>query len=178
MPNYFAALPVRVPPELLDAVKAGAPPALRWFHRDDLHFTLAFFGKEEPDRIPAIREVISRIPFRELVVTLGRLRLLPSRRRFTAIAFDLRDGRDEISQLIAAWRNPLLEAAGRPTDDRPAFPHLTIARPARKRPDFRPGEVVRWAHSLAVPQTPVAVGAPALFGWAPDRTVRQFRAIA
>ena len=42
--NYFAALPVRVPEGWMDSLKAGAPAALRWFHHDDLHLTLAFFG--------------------------------------------------------------------------------------------------------------------------------------
>ncbi|NNC90599.1 MAG: hypothetical protein HKN82_19250 [Akkermansiaceae bacterium] len=175
--NYFAALPVIVPAGWLPALRNGAPPGLRWFHPGDLHLTLAFFGREDPARLPALREVLEAIPFPGATVTLGTLRGLPSPRRLSALAFTLAEGRDEVAAVIGAWRGPLCAAAGVDPDSRPPLPHLTVARPARKDPAFRPRAVRDWMDSLPASGPPVQVLAPALFGWAPDRPRRQFRLI-
>lgn len=55
--NFFAAVPVEVPVAVLRAFREGAPDGLRWFHPDDLHVTLAFFGQENPDRVGVLQEV-------------------------------------------------------------------------------------------------------------------------
>ena len=62
-----------------------APPDLRWLHADDLHLTLAFFGKESPSRLSAVLEVLARIPFSGAEITLGPLRALPKPQRATAL---------------------------------------------------------------------------------------------
>lgn len=178
MGNCFAALPVRFPEPLFESIRAGAPPALRWFHPDDLHLTLAFLGPESPERLPAIQDALTRLPGAEFEITLGPLRLLPRDNRVTAISFAIERGRERAADFIAQWRPALLAAAGRPPDTRSAFPHLTIARPARKHPEFRPAHLRRWARSLTPPAHPLAVLPPALFGWSPDRPRRQFRIIA
>jgi len=175
--NYFACLPVRFPGDPWLALKSDAPEALRWFHPDDLHLTVAFFGRENPDRIPAVREVLAGVPCIGTTVTLGALRLLPRPRRFSALSFQIQAGHEEIAGLIAAWRGPLLEAAGRPPDVRPPLPHLTIARPARRHPDFRSGRIARWAAALTPPAAPISVQAPVLFGWSAERPRRQFRVL-
>ena len=61
--NYFVAFPARIPEESLLSIRTGAPEGLRWFHPDDLHLTLAFFGREDPARVPALREILALIPF-------------------------------------------------------------------------------------------------------------------
>lgn len=175
--NCFAALPVRIPSPLWDSFRAEAPEALRWFHRDDLHLTLSFLGPEDPERLPAIHQVLAQIPRGTFEITLGPLRLLPRTNRFSALSFEIAGGREAVADLIATWRNPLLAAAGRPPDERPPFPHLTIARPARNHPAFRPARIRRWARSLPATAQPLAVLEPLLFGWSPDRPRRQFRVI-
>ena len=175
--NYFAALPVHGGRPLLEAVRDGAPQGLRWFHPDDLHLTLAFFGRIIPDRIPALHEVLGQIPFGECAVTLGELQPLPHRRRFSVLAFELRHGRDDLAELIASWRGSLCAAAGVDPDPRPPRPHLSIARLHRRR--AHPPGILRWLDQLILPAgAPVRVSAPVLCGWSDQRPARQFRIIA
>ncbi len=175
--NYFAALPVRTPGAFLEALRGSAPPGLRWFHPDDLHLTLAFFGKEDPHRIPALLEIMARIAFDERAVTLGPLRALPRPRRFSALSFEVAAGAAEIENCIKTWRGPLLETARCPPDPRTPLPHLTVARPDRKHPACRPRAILDWLQSLEPPSDQVHVLPPALYGWSPERPRRQFRII-
>ncbi len=183
--NYFAAFPVADGARVFSAVKPGAPEGLRWFHPEDLHVTLAFFGANpEPDseddgveRIEAVREVLRQVEFPEdgMAIMLGELLLLPHRRRFSAISFAIANGGKELENLIGQWRGPLLEAAGCEPDTRPPLPHLTFARPDRKDEAFRPRKVIRWAAERKPPQVTITVQTPVLYGWSDRRPVRQFR---
>ena len=228
--NYFAALPVRVPDGFLDSLKRAAPDALRWFHPEDLHLTLAFFGREDPERIPACRgeagrrrallEVLKHIPFPPLTqcgaglqpanlpssgeaaesqcgagfkpadpspsgeaadsirAPLGPFVLLPNPRRFSALSFDLAESpaHNAITGLIAEYRPKLCEAAGIDPDTRPPYPHLTVARPDKKHPHFRPRLIAKWARALELPSDLAAIDVlpPALYTWHSERPVRQF----
>lgn len=173
--NYFVALPVRAP-DLVDQLKRDAPGGLRWFHPDDLHLTVAFFGREQPQRIPSIREVMTRIPPFAGPITLGPLVPLPRRRHFSVLSFELATGRTGIAQLIAAWRGALSETAGVRADSRPPYPHLTVARIERRHLHAQRGPILRWVESLVPPVNALEVLPPALYGWSPDRPVRQFEA--
>ncbi len=175
--NYFAALPAHVPHDVIDFVRADAPPDLRWMHPEDLHLTLAFFGHENPERHPAVGEVLARIPFTGAEVTLGPLLALPKAQRCTALAFALADGRDELAELIATWRGPLLEAAGCAPDDRPPLPHLTVARPPREHTRAGKEKLLKWAEQLRSPATSLRILPPALYGWSHQRHHRSFRVI-
>lgn len=172
--NYFAALPVTVADGFLARLQRDAPAALRWFHPDDLHLTLAFFGRHNAERIPDILEVLDAIDFPCVRATLGPLRALPHSRRFSALAFDLDEGRDEVATCIARWRGPLGEASGVIPDCRPPRPHLTIARPARKHPGFHPGTTLRWIRNCDPPDRTIRIAPPALYGWSDQRPQRQF----
>jgi 2'-5' RNA ligase len=175
--NYFAALPVRVPAGWLEAIREGAPAELRWFHRDDLHLTLAFLGREESGRVPQLLDILRQVPYRGGSAGAGRLLALPRRRRFSALAFELADGGDPVAGLIGEWRPRLLEAAGRPADRRPALPHLTVARPDRRHPAFRSREILAWLDRLRPPPGRLEILPPALYGWSDQRPLRQFRRV-
>jgi 2'-5' RNA ligase len=175
--NYFAALPVRVPGGWLEALRDGAPQALRWFHPDDLHLTLAFFGREREDRVPPVLDLLRKIPYSGSTANAGRLLALPSRRRFSALSFELLDGRDTVATLIGNWRNRLLVAAGCPADTRPPLPHLTIARPARRHPAFSKRTILDWLAGVGPPAAEIEILPAALFGWSDERPRRQFRLI-
>ena len=49
--NYFVAFPAEVEAGFLPGLKRDAPGGLRWFHRDDLHVTLAFLGRYDAGRV-------------------------------------------------------------------------------------------------------------------------------
>ena len=173
--NYFVAFPAKVPESVQQRVKRGAPEGLRWFHGDDLHVTLAFFGKEESERIPAIRGVLQEIAFAGSEFTLGRIIALPHLRRFSALSFEIAEGREEIAHLMEMWRAPLAAAAGVPPENRRPLPHVTVARPVRKDPRFRAKEVLAWANGFPPPEEKVELLRPMLFVWAADRATRQFQ---
>lgn len=172
--NYFAALPARLPSPLLDGLRRGAPGGLRWFHPEDLHVTIAFFGQQDPARLPAICEVLRQITFGGMEITLGEPLALPHQKRFSALAFGLGDGREEIADMIGQWRAPLAEAAGVPAESRPALPHITFARPVRKDPAFRPGATLAWLADLDPTGHTIKLRRPAIYGPSPDRLRRQF----
>lgn len=183
--NYFVALPAEVSGSWYESLQAKAPPALRWFHRQDLHVTIAFLGREDQERIPPLLDVIERIAFPGAEATLNGLRLLPGRRRFTALSFELDEGREEIEQLIATWRPPLLEVAGRPPDNRSPLAHLTVARPDRRGDRFDARKIAEWALAQGGSRGSfVRLSAPTLLGWglayhsSPETEKPRFRVIS
>jgi len=99
--NDFAALPAQVPSAVLDSVRLE-----RTLHLPcaDLHLTLAFFGREDTSRIPALKQVLSRIQFSGCLVTLVRLLLHLLPQRFTALSFELKSNslHDPHEHLVAS----------------------------------------------------------------------------
>jgi 2'-5' RNA ligase len=172
--NYFAALPVQVPEGWMEELREGAPEALRWFHPDDLHLTLAFLGREQPERIPALLDLLREIPYSGGRASPGRLLALPRSRRFSALSLELRRGADPVAALIGDWRNRLLETAGCKADTRPPLPHLTVARPARRHPAFSKRAILDWLEIVQPPADEILILPPVLFGWSEERPRRQF----
>lgn len=129
-PSCFAAIPVPSSPQIL-ALHAALPPELRRIHPEDLHLTVAYFGRVDPALHPVILETLAAIPFDGATVVLDTMRALPSRDYPSAIALTLaRDaGFDTIVSLMATHRPVLLELASRPPEDRAPLPHVTFARP-------------------------------------------------
>lgn len=166
--NWFAALPVRAPRDWIAGLRRNAPPGLRWMHPDDLHLTLAFLGREDPQHLTAVHEIVQGIPFSGATVTPGSLLLLPGPRRFSVAAFALDRGAAAIGSLLETWRAPLLEAAGRPPDTRPPLPHITVARADRTHPGFAPGRISAWARSLPRCVGQLQVRPPVLYGWSAE----------
>jgi 2'-5' RNA ligase len=175
--NWFAGWPAHPPAGWLDALKVSAPDGLRWFHPDDLHITLCFFGPFRPaaEREAAVREHLCEIPPPPDSIRLGRLVALPNARHFSAVSCAIADGGAELAALMAAHRDRLALAAGARPESRPPLPHLTIARPVRNAPRWQLRDILRWIHSFpAGGSTLCSLGPVSLYRWAPDRSQRQF----
>lgn len=163
MSNVFAAIPVTLPPAVLAVLRArfAADAPLRWFAPEDLHLTVAFLGRLPAERLGAVAAVLPQLPRPDFAVRLGGLLCLPSPQRCSALALGLQDD------------------AGLEPDPRESLPHLTFARPDRRRLAAGSG-AKDWAvlfsrASTPLPDTVIRLDRLALYGWAEDRTRRQFR---
>lgn len=161
--NYFVA--VRIPaPAGLDAALEGAPVELRRFHPDDLHATVAFLGRMDHALAPAVLDAMDRIDFEADDVRFARLVALPSRRRPSAISFELAGpGRPALIDLIARERQGLVELARGRQDDRPPYPHVTVARPPRRTPADLRRRILGWVDGVTPPEGTVVARELVLF---------------
>ena len=173
--NWFVALPID-PGDWFDRLVARAPTtALRLFHRDDLHITVAFLGRVEPERASAAWEAtapLARGRFEApLAARLGRIRPMGAPRRFSALSVVLEEGGGPIAGLMAELRAVAWRAAGAEPDHRPALPHLTVARPTRSAREPARRAALAWAAACGEVGARVTVAELALYTWA-ERTGR------
>lgn len=180
MSNVFAAIPVTLPPAVLAGLRARFPTdaPLRWFDPEDLHLTVAFLGRLPAERLGPVTAVLQQLPRPDFEVRLGGLLCLPSPQRCSALALGLQDDAG-LRAYFKRCQAPLRHAAGLEPDPREPLPHLTFARPDRRR--LAAGSGARdWAApfsraSTPLPDTVIRLERLALYGWAEDRTRRQFR---
>ena len=176
--NWFAALSVVIPPEVLEQLRQGAPPGLRWFAPEDVHLTVAFFGRYQAERLPAVVEIVRAVPPFQIQASLGGLKPLPSARRFSALSFELAEGGGEAAALMRQVHHPLMAAAGLAPDSRQAYPHITVARPHRRSSHGERLAILDWCQAVAPPVVGIRLSEIAIYGWAEDRGTRQFRRLA
>ena len=176
-PNWFVGIPIPAN-SWLDGILSGLPPNCRGFHPDDLHMTLAFFGNLEAAKTQTIIEAVNQIQTKPFKITLGRLRPLPSEKKFSALSFEVDTGFMQAKSLIATWRDPLIQLAGARPDFREPLPHITIARPLRKAGREDRKNTMAWARNLVPPGNLLPVDRVALYTWSEDRRTRQFKKVA
>lgn len=172
-PNWFIGLPVRaeeLPRDMLDSL----PPGIRRFHVEDLHVTVAFLGPVGRDRAESAWSVTdwSRLP--PLTAVTGARAAYGHPRRPSAYGLEIEG--DAVARFIRDWRDVLLEAAGRPPEERAVRPHVTLGRPPRRRADTIRARARRWLDEQQ-PAVPLQLDRIALFTWSDDRRERQFRQV-
>ncbi|MGZ4127172.1 MAG: RNA 2',3'-cyclic phosphodiesterase [Actinomycetota bacterium] len=133
MARLFVALPLPAPvtDELARAMQALEPatPGARWVPKENLHLTLAFLGRVENERVPAVSEAVGRALEGQVdfVARVGGLGAFPSRRRARFVWAGLHDptgGLAGLAESIAGALEPL----GFEREVRPFQAHVTIAR--------------------------------------------------
>ncbi len=176
--NWFVAWPVIVPAEVMDAWHHDAPIGLRFHDPADLHITLALLGRhdltQEKKLIDLIRK--SKIPAPE--VSLKSILPLPQPRRFSAMVWEIANGRLELEKQIAKWRPRICRELGAFVDASPALPYLTFARPERKISNEDRDSVLAWSESFAPPKQSFHLQSPAIFKWSSTAGERQFEQIS
>lgn len=105
------------------------PGDVRWVRMAGLHVTLRFLGPTEPERIPAAQAALAAAaigvhPFELGVAGAGAF---PNPGRPRILWLGLATGLAELGDLTTRVAASLA-AQGWPHDDRPARPHLTLAR--------------------------------------------------
>ena len=133
MANWFIALPVSAG-AWFEALPAP-PDAVRPFHPDDLHATVAFLGAVGVSRarraFDALRD--EAIPARE--ITLGRIVPMGPPKRWSPLSaevFDAGEARPALADLLTGPRDRGLAAAEGPAENRPMRPHVTVGRVRRR----------------------------------------------
>lgn len=180
MSNLFAAIPVSLPPAVLAGLRARFPAdaPLRWFAPEDLHLTVAFLGRLPADRLGPVAAVLQQLPRPNFAVRLGGLLCLPSPQRCSALALGLQDDAG-LRAYFERCQAPLRRAAGLEPDPREPLPHLTFARPNRRclatGSGARDWTVLCSRANAPLPDAVIRLERLALYGWAEDRTRRQFR---
>jgi 2'-5' RNA ligase len=173
-PNWFVGLPVAAGPWLAPLV-ADAPRALRVFHREDLHLTVAFLGACGEERALAAWRTLDGFDHDAVEVSLGGLVPMGNPRRYSALSVLLVSGGAQTAALIGAVREPMWAAAAARPDDRPPQPHLTVARPTRAASAAERRAALAWATGKPPVGAHVLIDRIALYTWSDDRQLRQFR---
>jgi RNA 2',3'-cyclic 3'-phosphodiesterase len=175
--NWFVGLPVNTASGWLQKCLSKPPHAFRAFTPEDIHLTVAFFGRVSADKPPLIIEAMKQLNAIPFSITLGSLRALPSPKRISAISFELSQGQDNAAELIASWRTKLFVASGSSSDTRLPLPHITIGRPKRQATRQELRDILDWAEQIAPPTDEILIDRAALYTWSDDRKVRQFNIV-
>ncbi len=96
--------------------------------RENLHLTLSFLGETASDRMPALRELLTRTAkgARPFLLHFDRLGFFPDRSQ-RQLCYLTADTPPELASLAAALQNALRNS-GFPGEDREFIPHVTLAR--------------------------------------------------
>jgi 2'-5' RNA ligase len=178
-PNWFFGFPV----DGTFVLGLPEPPkALRRYHPEDIHMTLAFLGGcGEPAAfraLAALDELLAVSPPSVIETTLDEVVPMgASKRDYSALSALLGQGRAEAVALITAFRDPLTLAASGRRERRPAKPHITLARPRRRATDADREAGVAWAGALDLRAVAVRLDRVALYTWTEVRTERLFRIV-
>ncbi len=176
-PNWFVGLPID-PGAWFEPLTHDAPATVRVFHPSDVHLTVAFLGACGEQRAASAWQQLDDFAAAPIGITLGGLEPMGNRRRPSALSAVVNQGRQAIIELTLALRGPLISAAGAKSDERPPLPHVTVARPAKRCSSAQRREAVAWARSKPAIGGAQTLDRIALYSWADDRRVRQFRIVA
>lgn len=175
--NWFVGLPVRTNSGWLDKYLRNVHRCLRAFAPEDIHLTVAFFGRLQTDKPLLIIDAMKQLSATPFLITLGKLRPLPNPRRISAISFELSRGQEIAAELIASWRTGLFEASGSPPDPRPPLAHITIGRPKREATRKELRDLLDWIEKVIPPTDEILIDHAALYTWSDDRKTRQFKIV-
>jgi 2'-5' RNA ligase len=170
-PSCFAAIPITVPSAVL-ALQDALPPELRRIHPEDMHLTVAYFGRIDPALHPVVLEALAAIRFDSTPVVLGTLLSLPSREYPSAITLTLEKsaGHDQVVSLMTEHRPALLELTGRPPEDREPLPHITFARPrGRQMSTDKRAAILAWVDAQPALSCPLQLDGLVLMRSRPPR---------
>ena len=170
-PNWFIAWPL-APGDWFQALVATAPPALRRFHPDDLHVTLAFLGPVDEALARAAWAVVLTLPPEATTGTLGRVAAFGNPRKPSAFSVEIAS--PVLREAIGGLRDLVCEAAGVAPDDRPPRAHATVVRPRREATEAERAAGIAWARSVAPLERQARFDRVALYTWSADRGERLF----
>jgi 2'-5' RNA ligase len=175
--NWFLALVVPPQPSW-EALTADLPVGLRRFAPEDRHLTVAFLGACGAERAKAGWQALAPLRHPPIQATAGAWRALGPRHHPSAYGLTLAEGRDRAANLMAEWGQLALQAAGLPSERRPPLPHITLARPPRRRAEDLRWAMARWLVTAPIPAEPFLLQQLALYTWSPVRGERLFRIVA
>jgi RNA 2',3'-cyclic 3'-phosphodiesterase len=158
------------------------PSGFRRFHPRDVHLTLMFLGGSgEAAALRALGTLDERLSILEppaLDISLGAVVAMGPPRHYSALSALLERGRDEVSAVVAALRDPLADSANVLRDGRPPKPHVTLARPRQRASADERRAGLAWAARLELGHIQARLDRIALYTWDEQRTEVMFRVVA
>jgi 2'-5' RNA ligase len=177
-PNWFFAFPLDG--SFVEDLPRP-PSALRRYHAEDVHLTLAFLGgvgeAGAQRALAALDEQLARATPAALDVSLGEVVPMGPRGRYSALSALLERGREEVTDVIRSLRDALTEAASGRREQRPAKPHVTVARPGARATDADREAGLQWAAMLDLRAVCARLDRIALYTWSELRRERLFRIV-
>lgn len=140
--------------------------------------TVAFLGPVGEKNAEMAWNEMKRRTFSAFSISLGRMELFGDPDKPSAYALTLDRGRENAIACIVMHRDHLLLIAGSRPDNYKPRPHITIARPPRSASDALRLEGEAWTHSIVPPETELWLNRLALYTWADDRSIQQFKIVA
>jgi 2'-5' RNA ligase len=175
--NWFIAL--EVPPlPAWEGLTRGLPEGMRRFAPLDRHLTVAFLGPCGTERAERAWEALVGLRHAPVDATAAAWRAMGPRDRPSAYAITLARGHGPAADLIASWGDRALIAAGLPPAGRRPLPHITLARPPRRRAAALRQPMRIWMGQAPLPGAPFRLETLALYTWSKDRAERLFRIVA
>ncbi|MGE0493618.1 MAG: RNA 2',3'-cyclic phosphodiesterase [Vulcanimicrobiota bacterium] len=105
---------------------------VKWVDPGLMHFTLKFLGETEPSRLGQIQAALAQVQAAPFEVQLEAAGAFPNQGRPRVLWVGVSDGAQPMSLLA----EQIEQVLGRPREERPFKPHLTIGR--IKRPTRQP----------------------------------------
>ena len=175
-PAWFIGVPVGCE-DGCGAIQVTVPEGIRRFHKEDLHFTVAFLGSCGEEKAMAAWKALQNAQASPFHVKLGRLRAMGGRIP-SAYAATIGEGNEAVADFIAKHRDTLLTIAGARPDPRPPLPHMTVARPGRRPPADVLAAAESWMESQDLSNVgEVSLDRLALFTWNEDRSSKLFKIV-
>lgn len=139
---FFALWPDAFVLDALDDLAHAGVAACggRRSRRDSLHMTLVFIGATSPGQLDMLRAAADSVRAAPFEMVLDRIGYWPHNRILWAGCHAAPSGQRRLLRLL----EETLAAAGFPSERRPHFPHVTLARDARCRESPALDAAVRW----------------------------------
>ncbi|MEM8486288.1 MAG: hypothetical protein AAF564_12120 [Bacteroidota bacterium] len=174
-PNWFIGFPVDSA-GWYQKVITNVPYGIKRFNPVDLHITFAFLGAVEASVAQKAWLVAQEVGMRQMVATLGPMMPFGNPEKPSAYAFTLVNATEAIVNYMLYHRDNVLAAAGREPLYTPR-PHLTVARPPRSASDRLRAVGTVWATSVTPPVVSLTLDKLALYTWADNREIQQFKLV-
>lgn len=166
--NWFIGWPLSVPG--LDERLGEAPKDVRLFAANDLHLTLAFLGPVGAERAGSAFDRLDVAALSRVDVSFGNVVVMGDPGKGTALAAELTDGGQTLTQQMRRDRDRLLAAAGARPEGREPLPHLTVARIGRRATPAARRAALTWAAALDLRGLGSSADRIALYTWSADRS--------
>lgn len=176
-PNWFIALEVPPLPGWSSCL-ARLPGELRRFAAEDRHLTVAFLAACGEERARQAWRALASLRHAPIEVRPGAWRAMGPPRQPSAYALTLGQGSTGVARLMRQWGARARAAAGLRREEREPLPHITVARPPRRRAPALRAPMQRWMDLTPVPAEAFLLSWIALYGWNPERRSRLFRIVA
>lgn len=142
--TFFVALPIEA--ELGDRLGA-APPGVSLLVPADRHLTIAFLGSVGEEAARAGFDAL-RLALAPRTISLGAIEPMGAPDRWSALSAQVDD--PALAQAMTEARGAVWAAARARPDDRPARPHVTLARLGRRAGQIERDRALAWAHGVSL----------------------------